>query len=320
MKPAEFDATQVNQLMVTHAHAGQRLDNLLLCLLKGVPKSHVYRIVRSGEVRINGKRCGPADRVALGDRVRVPPVRVAVPSETPRAAAPARVVTPPILYEDEHLLAVDKPSGLAVHGGSGVSLGAIEALRLARPQAGFLELVHRLDRETSGVLLIAKRRPALVEMHRLLRESDAIEKVYVTLVKGRVRWHTRTVALGLRRFVTRTGERRVTVDEEGQSSRTRFERRARYAEASLVGARIYTGRTHQLRVQLAHLDHPILGDDKYGDFELNRVLRARGLKRMFLHAESLAFPHPENGARVALAAPLPVDLQRFLATLGSAEG
>jgi 23S rRNA pseudouridine955/2504/2580 synthase len=293
---------------VDEGGAGQRLDNFLIARLKGVPKSHVYRIVRSGEVRVNSGRVAASHRLAIGDKVRVPPIRVA---EREAGDAPAPALELPILFEDDHLLAVDKPAGLAVHGGSGIAHGAIERLRAARPQARFLELVHRLDRETSGVLLLAKKRAALVAMHEDLRER-AMDKRYLAAVAGRVRDEMRRVKLALRKYSTAEGERRVAVDErEGQASETVFRRLARSEEFSLVEAELLTGRTHQIRVHLAHIGHPVLGDDKYGDFALNKALRKRGLKRMFLHAAQLSFVHPATGERVTVRSPLPADLEAF---------
>jgi 23S rRNA pseudouridine955/2504/2580 synthase len=290
--------------------AGQRIDNWLLRTLKGVPRSHVYRVLRSGEVRVNRGRVDATYRVQAGDRVRLPPVRMAEPAARP----PARPADFPVVYEDDALIVVDKPSGTAVHGGSGVSFGVIESLRAARPQARFLELVHRLDRETSGLLIVAKKRAALVALQDQFRSRHP-EKRYLALVKGRWTRGEREVTLGLRKYVTAEGERRVAVDRTGRESRTTFALVRALGDFSLLSADIETGRTHQIRVQLAHLGHPIAGDDKYGDFELNRALARQGLKRMFLHAAELAFAHPLTAAPVRLAAPLPADLERFLAHL-----
>jgi 23S rRNA pseudouridine955/2504/2580 synthase len=296
--------------------AGQRVDNFLARLLKGVPKSHIYRIVRSGEVRLNGRRVGPEARLTAGDTVRVPPVRTAARDVTARRPRP---LTPPILYEDDDVLAIDKPGGLAVHGGSGIAHGLIESLRVARPDARFLELVHRLDRDTSGVLLVAKRRSALTALHRMLRDG-AIDKRYLVLVRGRWRDERRTVRLPLHKYSTREGERRVRVDEDaGRDAVTTFRRVKSWREhdppMALLGAELLTGRTHQIRVHLAHLGFPLAGDAKYGDFAWNRELARAGLKRMFLHAERLTFSHPSTGEPVQLVAPLPDDLQTFLDAL-----
>ena len=294
---------------VDEGSADQRIDNYLIRLLKGVPRSHVYRILRSGQVRVNSRRVDATYRLQPGDRVRVPPVRTAAPSRRAEQAPATPNFVPRTLFEDDWLLAIDKPSGLAVHGGSGISRGVVELLR----QSGgppFLELVHRLDKETSGVLLLAKKRGALTRMHQMLREGS-VEKRYLTLVRGRWRDARRRVTLPLHKFVTASGERRVSVQAGGQDSDTVFTLVERLTEFSLLEALLGTGRTHQIRVQLAHLDHPIAGDDKYGDFELNRALARLGLKRMFLHAWRLGFEHPITGARVDLTAPLPADLQRF---------
>ena len=300
------DGKEVRWVEVSEDEAGQRIDNYLLARLKGVPKTHVYRILRSGEVRINSRRVEASQRVAAGDRIRIPPVRVAERDED----VPAPHFKLPVLFEDDAFLAIDKPSGIAVHGGSGVAHGVIESLRAMRPDARFLELVHRLDRETSGVLLVAKRRPALTGLHEMMRARD-MDKRYAVGVRGRFRNEMQRVRLALAKRVTAEGDKRVSVSEEGQEAETVFRRLARGPEFSLLEAELLTGRTHQIRVHLAHLKHPVLGDDKYGDFELNKRLRREGLKRMFLHARSLAFAHPITGEAVALQSPLPKDLETF---------
>lgn len=312
-RPAEAHTAVVDE-----AAADQRVDNFLLRALKGVPRSHVYRLLRGGEVRVNSRRVDATYRLQPGDRVRIPPVRVAKPAAG-RAPA-ARDHGLPIVFEDEALLVVNKPAGVAVHGGSGISFGVIERLRAARPDARVLELAHRLDRETSGLLLVAKKRSALTALHAALREGR-VGKRYLVLVKGAWTRGARDVVLPLRKYVTAAGERRVNVEEGGQASRTRFERAGEYDGFTLLRATLDTGRTHQIRVQLAHLGLPVAGDDKYGDFELNRALAKRGLKRMFLHAAELEFTHPATGERLALRAPLPADLQGFLDALegGKAE-
>jgi 23S rRNA pseudouridine955/2504/2580 synthase len=297
----------VRYIEVDEGGAGQRIDNFLVARLKGVPKSHVYRIVRSGEVRVNSGRVEASHRLALGDRVRLPPIRLAA---LPEGAGTAKPLELPVLFEDDHILAVDKPSGLAVHGGSGIAHGAIERLRAARPQARFLELVHRLDRETSGVLLLAKKRSALTALHAQLRERD-FGKRYLAAVAGRWRDEKRRVRVSLRKYLTREGERRVAVDDEGQEADTIFRLISRGAQASLLEAELLTGRTHQIRVHLAHVGHPILGDDKYGDFELNKRLAREGLKRMFLHAAEVTFAHPASGERMTVRSPLPPDLEAW---------
>ncbi len=297
---------KVRWVEVTEDEAGQRIDNYLLARLKGVPKSHVYRIVRSGEVRINSKRVQASRKIAAGDRIRVPPVRVAERDD----ASPAPHYKLPILFEDDHLLAIDKPAGIAVHGGSGVAHGVIESLRSMRPEARFLELVHRLDRETSGVLLIAKKRSALTALHEKVRSRD-VDKRYLVGVAGRFRNEKQRVRLALAKRAAADGGKRVSVSDEGQEAETIFRLLERRDDASLLEAELLTGRTHQIRVHLAHLKHPVLGDDRYGDFELNRALRKRGLKRMFLHAARLGFAHPARDERMVIESKLPADLSRF---------
>ena len=296
--------------------AGQRVDNFLLRLAKGVPKSHVYRILRSGEVRVNKGRVGADYRLVLGDWVRVPPIRVAERA-LQASTAPAREFD--IAYEDDSLIVIDKPAGVAVHGGSGVSFGVIEQLRRARPQAKFLELVHRLDRETSGLLLVAKKRAALTRLQDMFREGGSINKRYLALVKGRWMNPTQHVKLPLLKYLTAEGERRVSVAEEGKPSHSVVRLVARWENFSLVEVELRTGRTHQIRVHLAHLGFPLAGDDKYGDFSLNKSLQKTGLKRMFLHAARLSFHHPVSGELLALEAPLPGELSDFVARLDANE-
>jgi len=300
------DGQAVRWVEVAADEAGQRIDNYLLARLKGVPKSRIYRSLRSGEVRINSRRAEASQRLEAGDRIRIPPVRVANRDETP----PAPRLAPPVLHEDETIIALDKPAGLAVHGGSGIAYGLIESLRAARPQARFLELVHRLDRETSGVLLVAKTRASLKAMHALLRERQ-VDKRYLVGVAGRFRNEVQRVRLALAARRDASGQKRVSVSRDGQEAQTVFRRLARGDEFSLLEAELLTGRTHQIRVHLAHLGHPVLGDERYGDFELNRRLRREGLRRMFLHARSLAFVHPVTGEAVRLESPVPDELERF---------
>ena len=297
--------------------AGQRVDNYLTKLLKGVPKSHIYRILRSGEVRVNSRRVGPDYRVQAGDRLRLPPIRTAKPAAAPRQA-PASRLRADAIYEDEVLLVINKPSGVAVHGGSGISRGVVELLRLARPDGRFLELVHRLDRETSGVLLLAKRRSALLALHRQLREGT-VQKMYDVLVKGHWREARRNVTLPLHKYVLTSGERRVAVKGDGSPSQTVFRLQRNWKGYSLLEAELKTGRTHQIRVHLAHLGFPVAGDDKYGDFALNKELARQGLKHMFLHARRIVIAHPQSGATLALEAPLPGELQSFLSVLDAGE-
>lgn len=322
---AAIAGDRVAHLVVGEEGDGQRLDNYLLRLARGVPKSHLYRIVRSGEVRVNGGRARVDQRLTAGDRLRVPPIRGAAapaPANAPKAPPPGHL---PVLFEDEHLLVVDKPAGLAAHGGSGIAFGLIERLRAARPQQPFLELAHRLDRETSGVLLLAKSRRALVGLHAQLREGR-VDKHYLALVKGD--WHNdrQHVKAPLTKYVTREGERRVAVDAEGGApAHTIFTLKERFGAFSLLDAELKTGRTHQIRVHLAHLGFPIVGDDKYGDFELNRRLARAAendggakLARMFLHACATRFVHPVGGAPIELVAPLPPDCDDFLRSLAHA--
>ncbi len=297
--------------------AGQRIDNYLLKVLRGVPKSHVYRILRSGEVRVNKGRSTADRRLELGDRVRLPPIRLAEPKDV--AAVPARDFA--VVFEDEAMIVIDKPAGVAVHGGSGVDFGVIEQLRKARPQARFLELAHRLDRDTSGLLLIGKKRLALTKLHDLFRDGG-IDKRYLALVKGHWRDKLRNVKLPLHKYMSAEGERRVRVDPEGKEAHSIMRLKGRWkhplGEFSLLEVELRTGRTHQIRVHLAHLGFPILGDEKYGDFALNRDLQKAGVKRMFLHAAVLRLPHPLSGEKLHLAAPLPPELQKFLNKLETA--
>ena len=314
---------QAKTLKVDDDSAGQRLDNYLLRHLKGVPKTHVYRIIRSGEVRVNKGRAGPDDRVQAGDLVRLPPVRVservaekAQDMATAALAAPARNFV--VLFEDEHLLAIDKPAGVAVHGGSGVSFGVIEQLRMARPQAPFLELVHRLDRETSGILLLAKKRSALRQLQDQFRERET-GKTYLALVVGQWLANRKVLDKSLHKYLLPDGERRVRVvakdDADAMAALTLVKVKHRGDGFTLLEVTIRTGRTHQIRVHLASEGFPIAGDDKYGDFELNKaLLRAPGgasLKRMFLHAWRLEFTHPVSGERQTLLADLPPELDAF---------
>ena len=297
---------------------GQRLDNFLMRQLKGVPKTHVYRIIRSGEVRINKGRAQADTRVQTGDVVRLPPVRVSDKiAEKLENPAPAREF--PILLEDDHLIAIDKPAGVAVHGGSGVSFGVIEQLRRSRPQAKFLELVHRLDRETSGILLVAKKRSALTNLQDQFRERET-GKTYLALVVGHWPANNKVLDRPLVKFLLPgkdglEGERRVKVtgkdDPSGMKSVTLVKVAKRSEKFTLLEVTIKTGRTHQIRVHLASEGFPIAGDDKYGDFDVNKALQKQGLKRMFLHAWRLQFDHPATGQRVAVMAELPLELMQF---------
>jgi 23S rRNA pseudouridine955/2504/2580 synthase len=317
---AEAQAPRVQRLLVDENSTGQRLDNFLLRLLKGVPKTHVYRVIRSGEVRVNRGRAGADTRLALGDEVRVPPVRMSSPADPAAAgvAAPAREFA--VLFEDEHLLAIDKPAGVAVHGGSGVAFGVIEQLRRARPQARFLELVHRLDKETSGVLLLAKKRSALTALQDQFRDRGT-DKRYAALVSGAWPDKQKVIDVALHKTLDAQGQRHVRPvaddDADGRRSITLVKVAQAFGEFTLLDVTLKTGRTHQIRVHLAHEGHPIVGDPKYGDFALNRQF-ARGahhFARMFLHARQLSFDHPASGERMTLAAPLPDECTTLLADL-----
>ena len=296
---------------VDESSQDQRIDNYLQKILKGVPKSHIYRILRSGEVRVNSRRVQASYRLQDGDKVRLPPIRTGVkPARTGTGASVTRF-SGAVLFEDEDLLVVDKPSGVAVHGGSGISSGVIEQLRAARPGLRFLELVHRLDRDTSGVLMLAKKRAALTGLHAQLRDG-AVRKHYLVLVFGEWKDAKRNVKVALHKYVSSSGERRVVVDEEGQQAHTVFRLIRNFPGYSLLDAELKTGRTHQIRVHLAHIGYPIAGDDKYGDFDANQRLAKLGLKRMFLHAASLEFSHPRGAQTVRIEAPLAPELERFL--------
>ena len=314
--PSSQQALQAQFLTITEEEAGQRIDNYLLRICKGVPKSHVYRILRSGEVRVNKGRIDQLYRLVEGDMVRIPPIRIAEKSSA--QAAPGAEFA--IVFEDTHLLVIDKPCGVAVHGGSGVSYGVIEQLRASRPQAKFLELVHRLDRETSGLLLLAKKRSALTNLHEQMRDGHT-DKRYLTAVHGDWTNKRQHVKLPLHKYTTADGERRVVVQAGGMESHTIFNLKRKWQEFALLEAELKTGRTHQIRVHLASSGFPILGDDKYGDFPFNKALQkgtaTRGaLKRMFLHAHQITFTHPDSGQQITLRAPLPAECERFLVSLG----
>jgi 23S rRNA pseudouridine955/2504/2580 synthase len=314
-------AHRVTRTVVDSEDEGRRLDNHLLRVCKGVPKSHVYRIIRSGEVRLNGKRAAASDRIRAGDLLRIPPVRLAQGQAEIVAGAEIRADLP-IVHEDEALLVVDKPAGLAVHGGSGVNFGVIEALRRQRPQARFLELAHRLDRDTSGLLIVARKRSALTVLHGMFRESggaQGIDKRYLLLVRGRWMDPLRKVRLPLVKYRDAAGERRVRVAPDGKASHTVFRLLARWEHCSLLEAELRTGRTHQIRVHCAHLGFPIAGDEKYGDFEWNRSLSKAGLRRMFLHAWKIRLLHPVSGEALELTARLPAALRGFLDCLSTKE-
>jgi 23S rRNA pseudouridine955/2504/2580 synthase len=317
----EFPSRAVVKETIAEDSNGQRIDNFLIKRLKTVPKSHIYQLLRSGQVRLNSKRVEADYHLRLGDVVRIPPVKMVEGDLLPeQKAGKIRHVRFEVLFQDEALLVVNKPAGIAVHGGSGISLGVIEQLRAQHPEWKFLELVHRLDRETSGVLLLAKNRSALVELHRQIR-AGIIKKHYLTLVKGIWRNPRQSVKLPLNKYVTAAGERRVAVasggrEKDGMAAHTIFTLKKAWRDFSLLQAELKTGRTHQIRVHLAHLGFPIAGDDKYGDFALNRELARRTpqprLERMFLHASMVEISHPVTGKNLHLEAPLAKDLQKFL--------
>ena len=325
MKTHAISKDSVSLITVAEHEAGQRLDNYLIKILKGVPKSHIHRIIRAGEVRLNKKRCKPDSRIQTGDLLRIPPVRTAEKqrsSENRAQAVPAREFD--IIYEDDALLVIDKPAGIAVHGGSGVSFGIIEQIRRARPEARYLELVHRLDKDTSGLLMIAKKRSALVKLHEAIR-NDRPKKIYLALGVGRLENDRFHVKLPLFKYTGAQGEKMVRVSEDGQSAHTVFRVLNRFSDGllhqaglshlTLVEATLKTGRTHQIRVHLQSQHCPIAGDERYGDYQANRRLQKLGLKRMFLHASELHLDHPLTGEKLVLKADLPQELQQFTVML-----
>ena len=306
----------VQFLTISDDEAGQRIDNYLLSKLKGVPKSLIYRIVRKGEVRINKGRVKPEYKLQAGDILRIPPVRISE-KEQPQISNKLNKVNQlenQIIFEDDYLLAINKPSGIAVHGGSGLSFGVIEALRALRPEARFLELVHRLDRDTSGILLIAKKRSVLRHLHEQLR-IKTIQKDYLALVRGQWQSHCKVVQAPLLKNELSGGERIVRVSEQGKPSETRFSIEERYIAATLIKASPITGRTHQIRVHTQYAGHPIALDDKYGDAEFDLQMRELGLDRLFLHASCLCFVHPKTGETLRLNAPLDGKMKNILQKL-----
>jgi len=307
--------SQVQFVSISADQAGQRIDNFLLARLKGAPKSLIYRILRKGEVRVNKGRIKPPYKLQAGDEVRIPPVRLSEkPPSTPSRSS-LEVIADNILYEDKRVLVLNKPSGFAVHGGSGLSYGIIEALRALYPKAPYLELVHRLDRATSGCLLIAKKRSMLRHLHEQLREHR-LHKQYTTLVKGLWQGGKQTINAPLCKNTLRSGERVVRVDESGKVAISHFKPRNTSALASLMEVDLETGRTHQIRVHAAHTGHPIAGDDKYGDSDFNQHMRNYGLKRLFLHASKISFRlSPESEERMEVEAPLEASLQHTLKQL-----
>jgi 23S rRNA pseudouridine955/2504/2580 synthase len=309
MAEPESDKPRVRFVTVDAQHAGQRVDNFLRTELKGAPKSLLYRILRKGEVRVNKGRAKPDTRLAAGDVVRIPPLRLAEELPARVGAGLEALLRAAVLHEDERLLVLDKPGGLAVHAGSGVNVGVIEALRALRPEVRGLELAHRLDRETSGVLLLAKDRTTLLELHELLRgdaaDGERVDKRYVALVRGRWPDKLREIDAPLEKNTLHGGERIVVVRPDGKASRTHFRVLERFAEATLLEASPITGRTHQIRVHAAHAGHPIAGDLKYGDPEFDRSMKQHGLSRLFLHAARITLPRG-----LSFTAPLPPELER----------
>ncbi|MDX1811621.1 MAG: 23S rRNA pseudouridine(955/2504/2580) synthase RluC [Gammaproteobacteria bacterium] len=316
-KSNSLNTNQVQNLEVSEQFAGQRLDNFLLTRLKGVPKSHIYRIIRKGEVRINKKRCKPLQKLAQGDVVRIPPIRLSDASSAPDPSKAAlETLEKSIIFEDKDLLIINKPSGFAVHGGSGVSYGVIEGFRVLRPRERRLELVHRLDRDTSGCLIMAKKTSVLRAFHEMIR-NDEMEKYYLALLKGVMPDDEILVDQPLRKFVTKSGERMVKIDKEGKASQTIFTVSRRFKNATLVDVKLLTGRTHQIRVHSLYLDQPIAGDDKYGDEDFNKQMQTVGLKRLFLHAKRLKFRHPVSGELMEPVAGLDKELTEVISKLGN---
>lgn len=313
---AQRKSLEVRHIRIDSASEGQRIDNFLMRELKGVPKSHIYRLLRSGQVRVDGRRITQTYRLAESDLVRIPPVRTSQSAE-------GRVIPAgeplPVVYEDDALLIVDKASGIAVHGGSGVSFGVIEQLRRQRPEARLLELAHRLDRETSGLLIVAKKRSALTALHEMMRGGE-VEKHYSTLVSGRWMNPREHIRAPLFKYLTANGERRVRVQDDGKPAHTIVTLRRRWASMSELSVELKTGRTHQIRVHLTQTGFPLIGDEKYGDFVLNRRLgKTLGLRRMFLHAEKLRFRHPLKEETIEVTAALPEALSEFVAHIDAIE-
>mgnify|MGYP002713031392 CR=1 FL=1 len=320
MTMSDLPQSRPQEIKIEPGQEGQRIDNFLASRLKGVPKTRIYRILRKGEVRVNKGRIRPSYRLQAGDTVRIPPIRTAS-RETPVRPSDRVLerIARSILYENDRLLVIDKPSGIAVHGGSGLSYGVIEALRALRPGAPFLELVHRLDRETSGCLVVAKRRSSLRALHTLMREGG-VEKRYLALVRGRWAGGARRVDVPLRKNVLRSGERVVRVSPDGKAALSLFRPVSIYSQASLMEVQLLTGRTHQVRVHAAHVGHPIAGDTKYGDAAFNAAMGDLGLKRLFLHASAIGFTLPGAGEPVEVHAPLRPELRQTLDRLESVYG
>ncbi|MCD6047300.1 MAG: pseudouridine synthase, RluA family [Gammaproteobacteria bacterium] len=297
---------KVQYLTVDAEHEGQRLDNFLLRHLKGVPKSHLYKVIRKGEVRINKKRCDVSDRLHEGDSIRIPPIRVEASAEKITSLIPSqtKLLEDSIIFENDHFIVINKPCGLAVHGGSGITLGLIEMLRLFKPHYKNCELAHRLDRETSGCMLVAKKMSALRVLHELFREGK-ITKIYTALVKGYWPAKLRYIDARLERDILQSGERMVKVTPKGQEAATTFRVLQRFKETTLMSAELHTGRTHQIRVHTLHAGHPIIGDEKYGDKEFNKHMAKQGIKRLCLHATRLSFVWPESQEKFEFEVPVP---------------
>ncbi len=308
---SESSSPKVKFVSVDAERAGQRVDNFLLTFLKGVPKSLIYKILRKGEVRVNKGRVKPTYRLKDGDIVRIPPVRVAEAKEILPSVSVLDQIEQNVIYEDDGILVLNKPSGMAVHGGSGISYGVIEAIRLLKDKHGTFELVHRLDRDTSGCLIIAKKRSALRRMHELMREGH-INKVYLALCQGKWEGGARDINAPLRKNTLSSGERIVKVSADGKEARSRFVPKQRFVNATLMEVKLYTGRTHQIRVHSQHEGHAIAGDSKYGNRGFSKELKKIGLNRLFLHARTLSFPWGDDGAVLTVVAPMPEDLTGVL--------
>lgn len=315
MTDAAQKSPSVQFITIGAEQAGQRIDNFLITLEKGVPKSRIYRAVRKGEVRVNKGRIKQTYKLQAGDEVRVPPLRISDKTNTVHVSdSLAQILRQQIIYEDDYLLALNKPEGLAVHAGSKIQTGVIEALKKLRPEAAFLELVHRLDRDTSGCLLIAKRRDALLHLQNQMRGSD-IDKRYLTLTYGRWPQNDTIVDKPLQKNTVIGGENMVIVDPAGKLAKTQFLVKQTFHRCQLMAVKLFTGRTHQIRVHAASSGHPVAGDNKYGQRAFNKQLKQAGLDRMFLHAWQLNIAHPQNEQRLQLEAPLPEDLEIFIKKL-----
>ncbi|BAW79615.1 23S rRNA pseudouridylate synthase C [Candidatus Nitrosoglobus terrae] len=312
MSTEEKSPTLVRILEIQPEQTGQRIDNFLLSHLKGVPKSRIYRCLRKGEVRVNKSRITSSYRLQQGDQVRIPPLRIPNPStKKPIRQDLLSQIEASLLYENDKLLVINKPAGIPVHSGSGIDYGIIEALRILRPTAAFLELVHRLDRETSGCLMIAKNRNILLTL-QAMQKNQLIHKHYLAFVKGHWQRNTQKVDLPLLKNVPQSGERTVKVSAAGKSASSYFRSKQFYSEATLMAVTLETGRTHQIRVHAAYLGHPVGGDKKYGDPDFNKKLRSLGLHRLFLHAHQLAFTFPKEVKPIEITAPLPTELETIL--------